>query len=53
MRARRSIPMFHDFGKQIEANCPEAWVINYTNPMTLHRGVISGFPCDQGDRMLP
>jgi alpha-galactosidase/6-phospho-beta-glucosidase family protein len=35
MRARRSIPMFYDFGKQIAACCPEAWVINYTNPMTL------------------
>lgn len=35
MRARRAIPMFYDFGKQIEAFCPHAWVINYTNPMTL------------------
>lgn len=35
MRARRAIPLFMDFAKEIEAHCPKAWVINYTNPMTL------------------
>jgi alpha-galactosidase len=34
-RARRALPMFFDIGKSIERHCPEAWVINYTNPMTL------------------
>ncbi len=35
MRARRAIPLFVDFARAIERNCPNAWVINYTNPMTL------------------
>ncbi|MDY6343585.1 MAG: alpha-galactosidase, partial [Sphaerochaetaceae bacterium] len=35
MRARRSIPLFTGFAKEIKAHCPDAWVINYTNPMTL------------------
>ena len=35
MRARRAIPLFVDFARSIERNCPDAWVINYTNPMTL------------------
>lgn len=35
MRARRAIPLFIDFARQIQAHCPDAWVINYTNPMTL------------------
>ena len=35
MRARRSLPLFFGFAKAIEKSCPDAWVINYTNPMTL------------------
>ncbi len=35
MRALLSIPMFEVIAKAIEKNCPEAWVINYTNPMTV------------------
>lgn len=35
MRARRALPVFFDLGKKIEQFCPSAWVINYTNPMTL------------------
>ncbi|AEC02417.1 alpha-galactosidase [Parasphaerochaeta coccoides] len=35
MRARRALPIFFDFARQIEKYCPDAWVINYTNPMTL------------------
>ncbi|WP_320129761.1 alpha-galactosidase [uncultured Sphaerochaeta sp.] len=35
MRARRALPLFFEFAKQIEKHCPDAWVINYTNPMTL------------------
>jgi len=34
-RARRAIPLFLNFGKAIKEHCPNAWVINYTNPMTL------------------
>ena len=35
MRAMRTIPMFVTIGQAIRTCCPEAWVINYTNPMTL------------------
>ena len=35
IRALRTLPMFEVFGRAIRDNCPEAWVINYTNPMTL------------------
>lgn len=35
VRGLRTIPMFETFGKAIRDNCPEAWVINYTNPMTM------------------
>ena len=35
MRARRALPIFFDLAKNIEQVCPDAWVINYTNPMTL------------------
>ena len=35
IRALRTLPMFEVFGKAIRDNCPEAWVINYTNPMSL------------------
>ncbi|MBQ6527576.1 MAG: alpha-glucosidase/alpha-galactosidase, partial [Clostridia bacterium] len=35
MRAMRTIPMFVTIGEAIRECCPEAWVINYTNPMTL------------------
>ena len=35
MRALRTIPMFEEFAEAIRTFCPDAWVINYTNPMTL------------------
>ena len=35
VRALRSIPMFEEIAAAIKAHCPEAWVINYTNPMTM------------------
>ncbi len=34
-RALRTIPIFEGFARAIMARCPDAWVINYTNPMTL------------------
>ncbi len=34
-RALRSVPIYLDYAHQIMALCPDAWVINYTNPMTL------------------
>lgn len=35
LRALRAIPMFEVIGRAIAAHCPKAWVINYTNPMTV------------------
>lgn len=35
MRALRTIPMFVEFAEAIRDYCPKAWVINYTNPMSL------------------
>jgi len=35
MRAMRTIPMFVEIGEAIRDYAPEAWVINYTNPMSL------------------
>jgi alpha-galactosidase len=35
LRAMRTIPMYEEIAGYIKEFCPEAWVINYTNPMTL------------------
>lgn len=35
VRAMRTIPMFEEIGLAIKEYSPDAWVINYTNPMTL------------------
>ena len=35
MRAMRTVPMFVEIGEAIRDYAPEAWVINYTNPMAL------------------
>jgi len=35
IRAMRTIPMFVEFAEAIKNYAPDAWVINYTNPMTL------------------
>ena len=35
IRALRTIPMFVEFAEAIEKYSPDAWVINYTNPMSL------------------
>ncbi|MBR4013616.1 MAG: alpha-glucosidase/alpha-galactosidase [Clostridia bacterium] len=35
VRALRTIPMFEVIGNAIKECCPDAWVINYTNPMTV------------------
>lgn len=34
-RALRAVPLYIDFAAQIMRHCPRAWVMNYTNPMTL------------------
>lgn len=35
VRALRTIPMFEEIAENIKKYCPAAWVINYTNPMTM------------------
>ena len=35
VRAMRTVPMFEQIAGYIKEYCPKAWVINYTNPMTL------------------
>lgn len=35
MRALRTIPMYVEIAKAIRDHAPNAWVINYTNPMSL------------------
>lgn len=34
IRALRAVPMFREFAENIKKYCPDAKVINYTNPMT-------------------
>lgn len=35
VRALRTVPMFQVIAEAIRDHCPDAWVINYTNPMTV------------------
>lgn len=35
VRALRTLPMIREIAAAVRKNCPDAWVINYTNPMTL------------------
>ncbi len=35
MRALRTLPIYVEFAEAIKQYCPKAWVINYTNPMSL------------------
>ena len=35
IRGLRTVPMFVEFAEAIRRCCPNAWVINYTNPMAL------------------
>ncbi len=35
VRSMRTVPMFEVIGNAIKEYCPKAWVINYTNPMTV------------------
>lgn len=35
VRGLRTIPMYQVIAEAVRDNCPDAWVINYTNPMAL------------------
>jgi len=38
MRALRTIPVLHSFANDMEEVCPDAWFLNYTNPMSILTG---------------
>jgi alpha-galactosidase len=38
MRALRTIPVLADFARDMEEVCPDAWFLNYTNPMSMLTG---------------
>ncbi|MDQ0060235.1 family 4 glycosyl hydrolase [Paenibacillus harenae] len=42
-RAMRELPVIMDCAKDIEELCPDAWVINYINPSTVHGIALSRF----------
>lgn len=45
VRALRTVPMFEEIALAIKEYCPEAWVINYTNPMTICvKALYNAFP---------
>ena len=35
LRSMRTVPLYEDFAKAIKDICPNAWVINFTNPMSI------------------
>ena len=35
LRAMRTVPLYEQFGRAIARCCPDAWVINLTNPMSI------------------
>jgi len=39
-RALRTIPVMLDFARDIEEVCPQAWLLNYTNPMAMLTGAM-------------
>ena len=39
-RALRTIPVMLDFARDMEAVCPDAWLLNYTNPMSMLTGAM-------------
>ncbi|MFW5996926.1 MAG: alpha-glucosidase/alpha-galactosidase [Verrucomicrobiota bacterium] len=42
-RALRTIPVLADIAKDIEEVCPDAWFLNYTNPMSILTGYMQRF----------
>jgi alpha-galactosidase len=39
-RALRTIPVMWDFARDMEQVCPDAWLLNYTNPMSALTGAM-------------
>ena len=42
-RALRTIPVLEDFTRDMEAVCPDAWLLNYTNPMAILTGYLQRY----------
>ncbi len=42
-RALRTIPVMLDFAKDMEEVCPNAWFLNYTNPMAMLAGAMQRY----------
>ncbi len=43
MRTLRTIPVLEDFARDIEEVCPNAWFLNYTNPMAMLSGYMQRY----------
>ena len=43
MRALRTIPVLRDFARDMEEVCPDAWFLNYTNPMAMLTGYMQRY----------
>ncbi len=43
MRALRTIPVLDDFAKDMREVCPDAWFLNYTNPMAMLSGYMQRY----------
>lgn len=42
-RALRTIPVMFEFAADIEQECPDAWLLNYTNPMSILTGAMQRY----------
>ena len=43
MRGLRTIPVMRDFARDMEEVCPDAWFLNYTNPMSILTGYMQRY----------
>lgn len=43
MRGLRTIPIMEGFARDMEEVCPNAWLLNYTNPMSILSGYIQRY----------
>lgn len=43
MRALRTIPVMQDFADDMQQVCPQAWLLNYTNPMAMLSGYMQRY----------
>lgn len=43
MRALRTIPVLEEFCRDMEEVCPDAWLLNYSNPMAMLTGYVQRY----------